>query len=44
MKGDDCTHTFKYGSGLWAFNFMQTIGKGLIAGLELMNLVKIFTN
>jgi mitochondrial import receptor subunit TOM40 len=39
-EGDDYTHTFKYGSGMWGFNFMQTIGRSLVAGFELLNLTE----
>jgi len=38
--GDDYVHTFKYGTNMWGFNYMQTIGRNLVLGFELLNLVK----
>jgi len=38
--GDDYVHTFKYGTNMWGFNFMQTVGRNLVLGFELLNMVK----
>lgn len=35
--GDDYTHSFKYGTNMWGFNFMQTIGKNLALGFDFTN-------
>jgi len=35
--GDDYTHSFKYGSNIWGFNYMQTIGKNLALGFDFTN-------
>jgi mitochondrial import receptor subunit TOM40 len=37
-EGDDYVHTFKYGTNMWGFNYMQTIGRNLVLGFELLNL------
>lgn len=41
ISGDDYVHTVKFGTGLWSFNMMQTIGNKLALGFEFMNLVFI---
>jgi len=38
--GEDNLHTVKFGSGMWGLNFMQSIGKGLVAGFELLNITE----
>jgi len=37
-EGDDYVHTFKYGTNMWGFNFMQTVGRNLVLGFELLNM------
>jgi len=37
-EGDDYVHTFKYGTNIWGFNYMQTIGRRLVLGFELLNM------
>jgi mitochondrial import receptor subunit TOM40 len=37
-EGDDYVHTFKYGTNMWGFNYMQTIGRRLWLGFELLNM------
>jgi mitochondrial import receptor subunit TOM40 len=39
ITGDDYVHTIKWGTGLFSFNMMQTIGSRLILGYEIMSLV-----
>lgn len=39
VTGEDYVHTIKYGTGLYSFNHMQTIGKNLVLGYEFMTLV-----
>jgi len=41
VSGDDYVHTIKYGTGLYSFNYMQTIGRSLVLGYEMMTLVFI---
>lgn len=40
VTGEDYVHTIKYGTGLYSFNHMQTIGKNLVLGYEFMTLVR----
>jgi mitochondrial import receptor subunit TOM40 len=37
--GDDYTHSFKYGSNMWGFNYMQSIGRNLVLGFDFTNAV-----
>lgn len=39
ITGRDYVHTIKYGTGLYSFNMMQTIGNRVVLGYELMTLV-----
>lgn len=40
IEGNDYLHTLKYGTGLYSLNHMQTVGKNLVLGFELMNLIE----
>lgn len=40
VTGDDYVHTIKFGTGLYSFNHMQTIGKNLVLGYEMMTLTE----
>lgn len=40
VTGEDYVHTIKYGTGLYSFNHMQTIGKNLVLGYEFMTLTE----
>lgn len=35
--GPDFTHTFKYGTQMFGFNYMQNIGRNLVLGFECMH-------
>ena len=40
IEGEDYSHTIKYGTGLFSMSHMQTIGKNLVLGFEMMNLLE----
>jgi len=40
IDGEDYCHSVKYGTGLLSWNHMQTIGKNLVLGFELMHLTE----
>lgn len=40
IDGEDYAHTIKYGTGLFSVSHMQTIGKNLVLGFEMMNLLE----
>lgn len=40
ISGDDYTSTIKYGTGLWSFNMMQSIGRKLCMGFDMMNIIE----
>jgi len=40
IEGEDYCHTLKWGTGYMSFNMMQSIGKRLVLGFELMNLTE----
>lgn len=41
IEGEDYVSTIKYGTGLMSGSYMQSVGKGIALGFELMNLVDL---